>query len=825
MRHLGLLALVVSLTAIVVGGAPADVSIPDFPDWEAEAVKSFDSDLDAAYRWIESNYAVFKKDAELQRRIDEEGSFLVRKTAKVRHWHRLRGVEQYRKDAKAQAKKVIDDRRADWQRPFYEPDELDRADEINTQLAAQESTHIALAGRRRRGGARVNMDLEEEVLGKDHEDALADYEKLTQAADEYEDTSRKNVHIRYAGRQTAIAKARARRQTQAQRKPGPGDHPPYYNPLQLSLLSWAKRAALSAKPLAKWAATIDGFALEKNLLKSGPVLKAPAPLHLQRLFSFHHVDDFSVYHPYPDHHADGEVEAEAESQSSSSGREVDVEKEAEAERAPDRPSNPRLTKAPSRASVQDPNLVTWDGADDACNPKNWTAHKKWAATLVVSSFTFISPVSSSMVAPALSAIAAEFGIQNQVEMQLTLSIFVLAYAIGPLVLGPLSEVYGRARVLQAANLFYLVWNLACGFSRSKGQMIAFRFLSGLGGSAPLAIGGGVLSDCWGTEERGRSISIYSLAPLLGPAVGPIAGAFITERTSWRWAFYATTIADAVIQIIGLLYLPETYAPILLQRKRDALRRSTGNAALHTDYDGPDKTVSKVLGTSLLRPFRLLGTQPMIQVLAVYMALLYGLMYLVLSTFPRLWEQRYHERVGVAGLNYLSLGVGFFLGTQICAPLNDRLYRRLQARHDGRGQPEFRVPLMVPGAVLVPVGLLWYGWTAQAAAWRPTHWILPNIGAALFAAGTIIGFQCMQSYLVDSYARYAASAVAATTVLRSLAGFGFPLFAPYLYARLDYGWGNSLLALVAVVLGVPGPALLWRWGATLRQRSPFAAGGG
>jgi len=74
-----------------------------------------------------------------------------------------------------------------------------------------------------------------------------------------------------------------------------------------------------------------------------------------------------------------------------------------------------------------------------------------------------------------------------------LSIFVLAYAVGPLVLGPLSEVYGRVPVLQLANLFFLVFNLACGFARTGGQMLAFRFLAGLGGSAPLAIGGGILA--------------------------------------------------------------------------------------------------------------------------------------------------------------------------------------------------------------------------------------------------------------------------------------------------------------------------------------------
>jgi multidrug resistance protein len=197
-----------------------------------------------------------------------------------------------------------------------------------------------------------------------------------------------------------------------------------------------------------------------------------------------------------------------------------------------------------------------------------------------------------MVAPALTAISAEFGIKSELESSLVLSIFILAYAIGPLFLGPLSEMFGRVIVLQLSNLFYLFFNLGCGLAKTKGQMIAFRFLSGLGGSAPLALGGGVLSDLFTAEQRGKAISIYSLMPLLGPALGPIAGGFVTENTTWRWVFYATTIADALIQICGLFFLQETYPPVLLHRKKKKLIKETGNEALHTEFDRPDRTIGK-----------------------------------------------------------------------------------------------------------------------------------------------------------------------------------------------------------------------------------------
>ncbi|KIV96502.1 hypothetical protein, variant 1 [Exophiala mesophila] len=442
--------------------------------------------------------------------------------------------------------------------------------------------------------------------------------------------------------------------------------------------------------------------------------------------------------------------------------------------------------------VKNPNIVTWDSDDDGENPKNWSFRKKWAATLIVSAFTFISPVSSSMIAPALDKIGEEFHITSDLEKSLTLSAFVLAYAIGPLILGPLSEIYGRVIVIQSANAFFLAFNIGCGFAQSKSQLIAFRFLSGLGGSAPLALGGGVLSDTWRAEERGKSMSIYSLAPLLGPAVGPIAGGFIAMNTTWRWCFWATSIVDTGIQCLGYFYLRETYAPKILSMKAKRLRKETGNPDLRTEWEIPGRTLTTILATNLIRPFRLLGTQIIIQVIAIYMAYLYGLMYLVLATFPRVWAEIYDQSTGMGGLNYLSLGIGFFMGSQIAAPLNDRIYIALKKRNGGVGRPEFRCPLMVPGALLVPIGLFIYGWTARPGV----HWIFPNIGAALLSAGTIMGFQCAQTYIVDAYQRFAASAIAAAVVLRSLAGFGFPLFAPYLYAALNLDWGNSLLGFVS-----------------------------
>ena len=141
------------------------------------------------------------------------------------------------------------------------------------------------------------------------------------------------------------------------------------------------------------------------------------------------------------------------------------------------------------------------------------------------------------------------------------------------------------------------------------------------------------------------------------------------------------------------------------------------------------------------------------------------------------------------------------------------------RNNGKESPEYRVPLMY-GVVLVPVGLFIYRWAGQ----YHVHWIVPDIGIAIFGFGSIMATQSTNSYIVDAYTRYSASAMAATTLLRNITAFAFPLFAPYLYEALDYGWGNSLIAFLAIAFGAPAPLLLSKYGARLRAKSKFAAGG-
>ncbi|KAK7462878.1 hypothetical protein VKT23_007457 [Stygiomarasmius scandens] len=472
-------------------------------------------------------------------------------------------------------------------------------------------------------------------------------------------------------------------------------------------------------------------------------------------------------------------------------------------------------------------IVDWDGPDDPQNPKNWSMKRKWAATLIVSCFTLVSPIASAMISPATGNVMEDFSVTNSTLGGMITSVFVLGFAIGPLFLGPLSEIYGRSRVIQWANIWFLIWNLVCGFSQNITQLIVFRFFAGIGGSAPITIGGAVVGDTFHPEQRGRAIATYSLGPMIGPALGPVVGAWIAELADWRWVFWSTSLFDVVVQVAGVLYLQETYAPVLLERKARRLAKSMATdpekdgkhspTHFRTVFEGEDRSWKTIFSKALTRPFMLFAREPIIQLLGAYMSLIYGVFYLFITTMPGIFRNVYHESPGIGGLNYIALGSGMIFASFMNSRTMDKIYKYCKNRNGGVGEPEFRVPTIVPASIAFPVGMLMTGWGAQ----NHTHWIVVDIGIFLVGMGMILAFQCIQTYIVDVFTLYAASGIAAVGFTRSLCGFCFPLFADAMYSKLGYGKGNTIISAIAIALGCPAPWILWFYGKRIRGASKYA----
>lgn len=459
--------------------------------------------------------------------------------------------------------------------------------------------------------------------------------------------------------------------------------------------------------------------------------------------------------------------------------------------------------------------VTFATPFDPDNPQDWTTRRKWTVTGVLSATGLNRIMVSTIMAPALPIIAHELNMTTT-ESVMALSVYLLATAFGPLLIGPLSEVYGRKPILHITNLWFLIWNLVCGFAPNKGVLIAARLLAGFGASAIYALGSGVLGDVWRPEDRGRSLGHYSLVPLLGAAIGPIIGGFITQGTTWRWMFWSTSMLQGVMILISLPLFHETYAPTILRHRARRLRAASGNKEHLTEVEKlqSNRSASWIICRSLSRPVRLLLFHPIVQIQALLAGFSYGITYLVITSFSELWTSQYHESISISGLHYFSMCLGEIFGAEIGGPLMDYTYANLKKRADGTGRAEFRVPIMFPGAIFASLGLFVYGWTAD----RQAPWIVVDIGAFIVSFGQQIAGQGLQAYVIDSYPDHTSSASAASQFFRSMTAFGFPLFAPAMYSSLGYGWGNSVLGFVSISIAMPAPFLLWVYGPRLRAKA-------
>lgn len=258
-------------------------------------------------------------------------------------------------------------------------------------------------------------------------------------------------------------------------------------------------------------------------------------------------------------------------------------------------------------------------------------------------------------------------------------------------------------------------------------------------------------------------------------------------------------------VTALTTMRETNAAIILRRKAARLRKETGNQDLRSAND--NKVMRKhLVERALLRPLRMLFFSPIVFLTGLYMALTFGMTYLLFATFPSVFRTTYGWSVGVSGLAYLGLGFGCTVGLLLSANLSDRLL-------GGNGGPERRLILMIWAGPAIPAGTFIYGWTADYSV----HWIVPMIGTAFVGLGVVVITAASQLYMMDMFGpQAAASALAATTLIRNGSGAFLALAADPLYKTIGLGWGNSVLGFILAAF-LPVPVVFYKCGLWLRER--------
>ncbi|KAH8194342.1 hypothetical protein TruAng_011492 [Truncatella angustata] len=415
-----------------------------------------------------------------------------------------------------------------------------------------------------------------------------------------------------------------------------------------------------------------------------------------------------------------------------------------------------------------------------------------------------------MFAPGANELALEFGITNNTVTAMTVSLYVLGFALGPLVFAPLSELYGRLIVYHFCNLVYVAFTFGCAFSTNVGMFLAFRLITGCAASGPMSVGGGTVADLTTPEQRGKAMALFTMGPLLGPVLGPIIGGYVSEYAGWRWTFRIILMLAGVISISTLIFARETNATVLIRWKAKILCKGTGAEQL-IPILSKQKAPREMLIRAVVRPLKLLIFSPIVLLVSLYTGIMFGLIFLLFTTFPSVFSGVYGFDAGTSGLAYLGLGLGMAIGLVLFGMLSDKLLD--QKRGDAVGKPENRLILMKWMSPIAPLGLFLYGWSAQ----YQTHWMVPILGTFIIGLGSLFVVIPGQIYLVDSFgAEAAASALAANLLVRSPFGAFLDLAAVPLYARLGLGWGNSVLGFICLAFS-PVPWLFYRYGERLRTR--------
>ena len=259
---------------------------------------------------------------------------------------------------------------------------------------------------------------------------------------------------------------------------------------------------------------------------------------------------------------------------------------------------------------------------------------------------------------------------------------------------------------------------------------------------------------------------------------------------------------------------ETSHAIILDRKARALRKELQRDDLRSVLDiGISKNV--YFKHSFLRPLQMLFKSPIVFLFALFIAVIYGYVYLLFTTISIVFVGQYGWAEDLTGLAYLGLGIGFLLGLVICGKLSDQIIIKKTKANGGVYEPEFRLPLMMGLTVCIPISLFMYGWMTD----KHVHWIGPIISLVPFGVGMLSTFLSSQTYMIDAFPNYAASSIAALTIIRSLFGAFLPMAGLSLYNALGLGWGNSLLGFVATAM-IPIPFIFYKYGKYLRVNYPL-----
>ncbi|KAF2770198.1 MFS general substrate transporter [Teratosphaeria nubilosa] len=464
-------------------------------------------------------------------------------------------------------------------------------------------------------------------------------------------------------------------------------------------------------------------------------------------------------------------------------------------------------------------VVGFQGPDDPLNPQTWSYAGRVPCTLMIAAIGCVVGLASSIDSSTIPQFAEYFHV-SQVVASLGTALFLIGLGCGAPIAGPISETVGRNPVYVVTLALYMIFVMASALSPNIGAYFAFRFIAGLFGSTPITCAGGSISDLWNPLERVFAFPIFAHAAFTGPLIGPVIGGYIAEYLGWRWEDWITLIISGLVLSLVALFLPETYPPILLKWKAQHLRELTGDDRYCGAIEIRQESLAHRLKRALYRPILLTSREPIIMLIALYLAVIYIILFTFLNGYPYIFEGTYGISQGLSGVCFIGIIVGLF-GASALVPMIYKWakhdMKKIEEKGGSRLAPEFRLWYsMLGGAVAIPISLFWMGWTARPdiSIWSPL------VASAFFGYGILCVFITSYQYVIDAYEQYAASALASISFIRYVAAGVMVIVGNPFYNNLGVPYTCTTLACLSAML-VPVPYVFYKYGPWIRAKSKYA----
>lgn len=497
------------------------------------------------------------------------------------------------------------------------------------------------------------------------------------------------------------------------------------------------------------------------------------------------------------------------------------------------PASGSETATPLPVPTPEIDIVTWNGHDDPENPQNWPRHTKLLMSIGPLGVCFSIAYASSIFGSSANVTAAEYGVSVEV-MSLGVALFVAGFAVGPLVFAPLAEVIGSAPVLFIALIGCGIFQIPLGLAHNVATILVSRLLAGTFGAGGLIVTSGILADVFGPITRGIGVGFSATIMNLGSVIGPISGAYMVATIGWRWTAWVSLMLFAVVGAYCIFFLRESSHNRILMKRAARLRAETGNNKLRTRAEMASTNPRVLLKKYFTKPVRMFCQEPILIVMTLYLILVYGTLYLSFQLFPRAFENRGWS-TPTSMLPFISVGLGILTALSIFAIFTMTWYKKrwvatqqeaglLRGPGEEKGTiigeparvvPEYRLPPMILGGLLLPPSFLWFGWAGHV------HWVAQLIACFFIGLSLQIIFIAGLAYIVDTYLLNTVSAIAIHIMVRSLVSATFPLFEGPMYDSLHVNYSMTVLAGLAAIIMV-SPILFMIYGSRIRSWSRFSS---